>query len=53
MMSGRAVPQGTAFQNGIVMKGITEEYENRHLLARSMKKVIFVSAEACKGRQFL
>lgn len=41
MMSGRAVPQGTAFQNGIVMKGITEEYENRHLLAPSMKKVIF------------
>lgn len=53
MMSGRAVPQGTAFQNGIVMKGITEEYENRHLLAPSMKKVIFVSADACKGGSFI
>lgn len=53
MMSGRAVPQGTAFQNGIVMKGITEEYENRHLLERSMRKVISVRADLVYGsRQF-
>jgi len=52
MMSGRVVPQETAFQSGIRMKGITEEYENRHLFTTSMKKVIFVSADACKGGSF-
>lgn len=46
MMSGRAVPQGTAFhfRNGIVMKGMTW-HKNRHLLERSMRKVISVRAD--------
>ena len=53
-MSGRAVPQGTAFhfRNGIVMKGITGIRESA-LLERSMRKVISARADLVYGsRQF-